>query len=98
MWVELTYGGGDAYSSHCNRENRKGRIVFICDPLIAGKVCLRKESESHASMSFELWVWRFGHGFEAKSCRVFAGEYESNALYVLDDNNNNNNNDNNESN
>ena len=56
VWVELTYGGGDRYGSHCNNENRKGRIVFICDPLIAGKVCLRKEPESHTGMSFELWV------------------------------------------
>ncbi|XP_011409630.1 PREDICTED: cation-dependent mannose-6-phosphate receptor-like [Amphimedon queenslandica] len=36
VWVELTYSGGDRYGSHCNGENRKGRLVFICDPLITG--------------------------------------------------------------
>ena len=30
-WVELTYSGGDKYTSHCGSEGRVSRIFFFCD-------------------------------------------------------------------
>ena len=41
VWTELTYTNGDHYGSHCGKEDRKGRIIFLCDPLIPGKVSCR---------------------------------------------------------
>ena len=38
VWIELTYPGGDNYGSHCQKMPRTARIVFLCDPNIAGMV------------------------------------------------------------
>lgn len=39
MWIELTYTGGDNYTSHCDKRARMTRLAFLCDPNINGKVC-----------------------------------------------------------
>ena len=39
-WIELTYGGGDLYHSHCESGSRTARIVFLCDPNVKGQVIL----------------------------------------------------------
>lgn len=36
-WIELTYGGGDNYHSHCSSGSRTARIVFLCDPDVKGQ-------------------------------------------------------------
>ena len=36
-WIELSYGNGTQYSSHCGQSGRVARILFDCDPF-AGKV------------------------------------------------------------
>ena len=38
VWIELTYSGGSKYNSHCGKMARTARIVFLCDPNIAGMV------------------------------------------------------------
>ena len=39
VWIELTYTGGDNYTSHCDKRARMTRLAFLCDPNINGKVC-----------------------------------------------------------
>lgn len=34
MWIELIYTGGHSYTSHCNKQPRTTRIVFLCDSSI----------------------------------------------------------------
>lgn len=36
-WIELIYGNGKQYSTHCGQSGRVARILFDCDPY-AGKV------------------------------------------------------------
>ena len=36
-WIELSYGNGTQYHSHCEKSDRVARILFDCDPY-AGKV------------------------------------------------------------
>lgn len=36
-WIELSYGNGTQYSSHCGQSGRVARLLFDCDPF-AGKV------------------------------------------------------------
>ena len=38
VWIELTYTGGDNYTSHCDKRARMTRLAFLCDPNINGKV------------------------------------------------------------
>jgi len=38
VWIELTYPSGDRYGSHCSGAARTARIVFLCDPNVAGMV------------------------------------------------------------
>ena len=38
IWLELTYTGGDKYGSHCDKEERKARLVFLCDTNVPGLV------------------------------------------------------------
>ena len=38
VWIELTYTGGDNYTSHCDKRSRMTRLAFLCDPNINGKV------------------------------------------------------------
>lgn len=38
-WVILTYNSGDQYDHHCigqdgKKENRRAKIMFICDPAL----------------------------------------------------------------
>ena len=40
MWVNLIFSDGDPYNNHCNGTNRKGQILFICDPTVKGNVSL----------------------------------------------------------
>lgn len=37
VWIELTYTGGDNYTSHCDKRARMTRLAFLCDPNINGK-------------------------------------------------------------
>lgn len=48
-WIELTYTDGDNYTSHCNNEDRKSRVVFLCDPFVSGKGDLDFLEENRSS-------------------------------------------------
>ena len=39
-WIELSYGNGTQYSSHCGQSGRVARILFDCDPFV-GKVIIQ---------------------------------------------------------
>ena len=40
-WVMLTYNDGAKYNSHCGSENRRAKIMFVCDPAATvSKICV----------------------------------------------------------
>lgn len=52
-WIELSYGNGTQYKSHCGQSGRVARILFDCDPY-AGKVTME---------CIHLWVQLNVNGF-----------------------------------
>ena len=49
-WIELSYGNGTQYSSHCGQSGRVARILFDCDPFV-GKVTTQYNGMSLGSQN-----------------------------------------------
>lgn len=57
-WIELSYGNGTQYKSHCGQSGRVARILFDCDPY-AGKGNPEFVEENNQDNScYYLFYWR----------------------------------------
>lgn len=58
MWVNLVFGGGTPYRTHCNKTERKAQILFVCDPNAGqGKPKLLDEANDDESFCFYMFEW-----------------------------------------
>lgn len=57
-WIELSYGNGTQYSSHCGQSGRVARLLFDCDPFAGKGKPEFVEENNQDTTCYYLFYWR----------------------------------------